>query len=163
MLSGGLGMAANSVGSHALAMTTSIAANAPEPPLTASSRERFNRMADRLTRTLGSLAALILSILLVVVWALTGPLFNFSDTWQLFINTTTTVVTFWMVFVIQNSANRSSKATQLKLNEIIRSLADARNGFISLDTATEAVLTEREQEMVQFMKDDADDPGTPAH
>ena len=144
-------------------MATSVASNAPEPAESASVRERFNKMADGLTRTLGSLPALIASILLVVVWVLTGPLFNFSDTWQLFINTTTTVVTFWMVFVIQNSANRSSKATQLKLDEIIRSLADARNVFISLDSATEDVLTQRGEEMVQFMKDDADDPGTPAH
>jgi low affinity Fe/Cu permease len=128
-----------------------------------SIRERFNKLADGLTRTLGSLPALMASILIVVVWLLTGPLFNFSDTWQLFINTTTTIVTFWMVFVIQNSANRSSKATQLKLDEIIRSLADARNVFINLDTATEDVLTQREEEMVQFVKDDADDPGTPAH
>lgn len=144
-------------------MATQIAPNAPEPPQTVSVRERFNRLADGLTRSLGSLPALIASILLVVIWVLTGPLFNFSDTWQLFINTTTTVVTFWMVFVIQNSANRSSKATQLKLDEIIRSLADARNAFINLDTATEDVLTKRGEEMVQFMKDDADDPGTPAH
>jgi low affinity Fe/Cu permease len=152
-----------SVGGNDLAVATSVASNAPEPAESASVRERFNKMADGLTRTLGSLPALIASILLVVVWVLTGPLFNFSDTWQLFINTTTTVVTFWMVFVIQNSANRSSKATQLKLDEIIRSLADARNVFISLDSATEDVLTQRGEEMVQFMKDDADDPGTPAH
>ncbi len=143
-------------------MASSIAAKAPEPPDDPSIRERFNKVADGLTRTLGSLPALMASILLVV-WALTGPLFNFSDTWQLFINTTTTVVTFWMVFVIQNSANRSSKATQLKLDEIIRSIADARNVFINLDTATEDVLTKREEEMVEFVKTDADDPGTPAH
>ena len=137
--------------------------NEPAPPESASIHDRFNKLADGLTRTLGSLPALMASILLVVVWALTGPVFNFSNTWQLFINTTTTVVTFWMVFVIQNSANRSSKATQLKLDEIIRSITDARNVFISLDTATEDVLTQREDEMVQFVKDDADDPGTPAH
>ena len=87
-------------------------------------RDRFNRIADALTAALGSFTALAASVVLVVVWALTGPIFNFSDTWQLFINTTTTVVTFWMVFVIQNSANRSAKATQLKLDEIIRSLAE---------------------------------------
>ena len=80
--------------------------------------DRFNRLADSLTVALGSLPALVGSVVLVVIWALTGPIFNFSDTWQLFINTTTTVVTFWMVFVIQNSANRASKATQLKLDEI---------------------------------------------
>ena len=81
-------------------MATSIATNAPAPPESASIHDRFNKLADALTRTLGSLPALMASILLVVVWALTGPLFNFSNTWQLFINTTTTVVTFWMVFVI---------------------------------------------------------------
>jgi low affinity Fe/Cu permease len=109
-------------------------------------RARFNALADSLTTALGSLPALVASVLLVVVWALTGPIFNFSDTWQLFINTTTTVVTFWMVFVIQNSANRQAKATQLKLDEIIRSLDSARNEFVSLDHATEDVLEAREKE-----------------
>jgi low affinity Fe/Cu permease len=109
--------------------------------------ERFNQIADWLTTALGSFPALAGSVLLVVVWALTGPLFNFSDTWQLFINTTTTVVTFWMVFVIQNSANRSAKATQLKLDELIRSLEGARNDFIALDKATDSKLNEREEEL----------------
>ena len=109
-------------------------------------RDRFNQLAERLTISLGSLEALAASIALVVVWALTGPIFNFSDTWQLFINTTTTVVTFWMVFVIQNSANRSTKATQLKLDEIIRAIESARNDFIALDKATEAAMVERETE-----------------
>jgi low affinity Fe/Cu permease len=112
--------------------------------------DRFNRLADSLTVALGSLPALVGSVVLVVIWALTGPIFNFSDTWQLFINTTTTVVTFWMVFVIQNSANRASKATQLKLDEIIRALDDARNEFISLDTAPEQVLVEHEKEFVDI-------------
>jgi low affinity Fe/Cu permease len=109
--------------------------------------ERFNRMSDRITTALGSFPALAGSVLIVVVWALTGPLFNFSDTWQLFINTTTTVVTFWMVFVIQNSANRSSKATALKLDELIRAVDAARNEFISLDHATETELVEAEREL----------------
>ncbi len=108
--------------------------------------DRFNHIADWLTRVLGSFPALAGSVLLVVVWALTGPIFNFSDTWQLFINTSTTVITFWMVFVIQNSANRSAKATQLKLDEIIRVLEGARDDFISLDKATEQVLADHEKE-----------------
>jgi low affinity Fe/Cu permease len=112
--------------------------------------DRFNTIADKLTRALGSMPALIGSVLLVVVWALTGPIFNFSDTWQLFINTSTTVITFWMVFVIQNSANREAKATQLKLDEIIRAMGDARNEFIALDRAPEQVLVEREQEFEQI-------------
>jgi low affinity Fe/Cu permease len=107
---------------------------------------RFDRCADTTTRALGSFPALIASVALVAGWALTGPLFHYSDTWQLFINTTNTVVTYWMVFVIQNSANRQSKATQLKLDELIRALADARNEFVTLDHATEAELAEREQE-----------------
>jgi low affinity Fe/Cu permease len=118
--------------------------------------DRFNAIADWLTYALGSFPALAGSILLVVVWGLTGPLFNFSDTWQLFINTTTTVVTFWMVFVIQNSANRAAKATQLKLDELIRALADARNDFIQLDRAPEEVLTEREKEFEEISSGNGD-------
>jgi low affinity Fe/Cu permease len=143
--------------------TPSLATNPATSVERVRTRERFNRAADYVTKMLGSLQALIASVLLVVVWALAGPVFNFSDTWQLFINTTTTVVTFWMVFVIQNSANRSSKATQLKLDEIIRAQADARNAFISLDTATEEVLTRRGNEMLEFVHKDAEDPSTPSH
>jgi low affinity Fe/Cu permease len=128
-------------------------ANSSGKDLESSLHERFNGVADRVTRALGSFQALAASILIVVVWALTGPIFRFSDTWQLFINTMTTVVTFWMVFVIQNSANRESKATQLKLDEIIRSLADARNDFIKLDHAPEAVLVAREQEFKELVED----------
>ena len=117
-----------------------------QPPNPPALRDRFHQLAERLTGSLGSLEALAASIALVVVWALTGPIFNFSDTWQLFINTTTTVVTFWMVFVIQNSANRSTKATQLKLDEIIRAIESARNDFIALDKATDSTLAERETE-----------------
>jgi low affinity Fe/Cu permease len=127
------------------------------PP--SSLTDRFNSIADSLTNALGSFPALAGSVLLVVVWALTGPVFNFSDTWQLFINTTTTVVTFWMVFVIQNSANRAAKATQLKLDELIRALADARNDFIALDHAPEEVLTEREKEFEEISDSDTDPGG----
>jgi low affinity Fe/Cu permease len=123
--------------------------------------DRFNTIADSVTRALGSMQALIGSVVLIVVWALTGPVFNFSDTWQLFINTTTTVVTFWMVFVIQNSANREAKATQLKLDELIRALADARNDFIALDRAPEGVLVEREHEFEEMAKSADGSPGQP--
>ena len=119
-------------------------------------RDRFNHAADAITNALGSLPALLGSVLLVVVWALTGPLFHFSDTWQLFINTTTTVVTFWMVFVIQNSANRASKATQLKLDELIRALENARNEFIQLDREPEEVMTQREQELLAIAENGSD-------
>ena len=119
-------------------------------------RDRFNAIADRLTTASGSLPALVGSIALVVIWALTGPVFGFSDTWQLFINTVTTVVTFWMVFVIQNSANRAGKATQLKLDELIRVMADARNQFVALEHAAEDVLDAHEQEFRTLAAADAE-------
>jgi low affinity Fe/Cu permease len=125
-------------------------------------RQRFNTLADRLTGALGSVWALVGSVLLVVVWALTGPVFHFSDTWQLFINTTTTVITFWMVFVIQNSANRQGKATQLKLDEIIRALADARDEFVTLDRASDEVLATHEKEFLDLVGTEANDP-QPVH
>jgi low affinity Fe/Cu permease len=111
--------------------------------------DRFNRYAASLTAALGSLWALIASVLLVVVWALTGPIFNFSDTWQLFINTTTTVVTFWMVFVIQNSANRDQKALQLKLDELLRVHEHARNELINLEKEPEDVITRTAEELAE--------------
>jgi low affinity Fe/Cu permease len=119
-------------------------------------RNAFNRLADQINVGLGSLWALLLSVVVVVVWALTGPVFNFSDTWQLFINTGTTVVTFWMVFVIQNSQNRASKAVQLKLDEVIRALDGAENKFIRLEAATEGDLAEREAEMDVIRVDTAE-------
>ena len=109
-------------------------------------RERANRAADVATTWLGSVWALALSVVLVVGWLVTGPLFGFSDTWQLFINTTTTVITFWMVFVIQNSGNRQAKAVSLKLDEVIRSIDAARNEFVDLDRATDEEMAEHERE-----------------
>jgi low affinity Fe/Cu permease len=117
-------------------------------PAPRSVRDSFNRAADVTTNALGSMPALVASVLVVSVWAVTGPFFHFSDTWQLFINTTTTVITFFMVFVIQSSANRATKATQLKLDELIRAVQEARNEFIVVDREPEAVMAERENELV---------------
>jgi low affinity Fe/Cu permease len=110
-------------------------------------RDRFNEISDSLNQALGSLWAVGLAVLVVLVWALTGPIFNFSDTWQLVINTSTTIVTFWMVFVIQNSQNRNARAVHVKLDEIIRSLENARNEFITTEKATEAEMETREEEL----------------
>lgn len=109
--------------------------------------DRFNRLSDRLTQALGSAWALLASVLLVVGWALTGPMFQYADGWQLFINTATTVITFWMVFVIQNSQNRDARAIHLKLDEIIRATAAARNEFIVAEKATEAEILAHELEL----------------
>ena len=115
-----------------------------QPP---SWRDRFNRLADRLTAALGSVQAVAASILMVVVWAVTGPFFQFSDGWQLVINTSTTVITFWMVFVIQNSQGRDARAIHLKLDEIIRASEAARNEFIVAEDETEAEVAEHENEL----------------
>jgi low affinity Fe/Cu permease len=123
---------------------------APKPAETPGLKDRFNRISARLTDALGSFQALVASVLLVVVWALTGPVFNFSDTWQLFINTTTTVVTFWMVFVIQNSANRDAKAIHLKLDELLRVHEAARNELITLEQAPEAVVAQTAEELASI-------------
>jgi len=108
--------------------------------------DRFLEVSDSVTEALGTPWALAASILLIAVWALTGPLFRFSDTWQLVINTATTIVTFWMVFVIQTSQNRQSKAVQFKLDELIRSIPGARNRMIEAERESTAQLKREEEE-----------------
>lgn len=81
-----------------------------------------------------------------MVWAITGPIFGFSDTWQLIINTGTTIVTFLMVFLIQNTQNRDAKAMHLKLDELIRALTGARNDLVDLEELSDAELEKLEQE-----------------
>ncbi|TMB51492.1 MAG: low affinity iron permease family protein [Chloroflexi bacterium] len=103
-------------------------------------------VSDALTEALGTPWALALSILLIAVWALTGPIFRFSDTWQLVINTTTTIITFWMVFVIQTSQNRQAKALQFKLDELIRSIPGARNRMIEAERESTEELKRQEEE-----------------
>jgi low affinity Fe/Cu permease len=119
-----------------------------------SVRDRFNRLADGLTNALGSIQAVVASVLVVVLWALCGPLFGFSDTWQLVINTATTVITFWMVFVIQNSQNRDARAIHLKLDEIIRANEAARNELIIAEKEPEERLAEVESELHSAAKAD---------
>jgi low affinity Fe/Cu permease len=122
-------------------------------------RDRFNAMADAATRALGSIQAVVLSVVVVIVWALSGPVFGFSDSWQLVINTSTTVITFWMVFVIQNSQGRDARAIHLKLDEIIRANAEARNEFIVAERATEAEVEEHERDLQRVVEEA---PPTPA-
>jgi low affinity Fe/Cu permease len=103
-------------------------------------REAFRHVADAITGAVGSPFALLAAIGVIVLWAVTGPVFGFSDTWQLAINTGTTIVTFLMVFVIQASQNREAKATQLKLDELIRAVTGARNELIDVEHAPEATV-----------------------
>ncbi len=95
---------------------------------------------------LGSAWAFVIAVLIIAVWAVTGPVFHFSDTWQLIINTGTTIVTFLMVFLIQNTQNRDSKAVHLKLDELIRALAGARDDLVDLEELSDEDLEKLEQE-----------------
>src|SRR4051794_20280080 len=98
------------------------------------------RLATAATTWTGSTGAFITAVLIVVVWGFTGPIFHYSDTWQLVINTGTTVVTFLMVFLIQRAQNRDALAVQLKLDEIVAALEGASNRLISVEDLSEAEL-----------------------
>jgi low affinity Fe/Cu permease len=93
----------------------------------------FGRIAKRTGHATGHPYAFMLALLLVVAWAATGPIFGFSDTWQLVINTSTTIATFLMVFLLQNTQNRDSAAVQLKLDELIRAVQGAHNAMLDLE------------------------------
>ena len=106
----------------------------------------FRAISCKVAAAVGSHWAFLVSLLVVIAWAATGPFFHYSDTWQLVINTSTTIVTFLMVFLIQATQNRDGKALQLKLDELIRSQQRARNVFADLENATEDELREFEAE-----------------
>ena len=116
--------------------------------------ERFSRTATEAT---GTSTAFILALLVIIVWLVTGPLFNFSDTWQLVINTGTTIVTFLMVFLIQRSQNKDALAIHLKLNEIVAALEGASNRLIDVEDLTEEeirILHIHYQKLVAMAKKD---------
>ena len=102
--------------------------------------ERFTRFAKATARAAGRPAAFGAAVLLILIWAATGPLFQFSDTWQLVINTGTTIITFLMVFLIQNTQNRDSVAMQIKLDELLRAVMGAQTAMADLEDLTEAEL-----------------------
>ncbi len=100
----------------------------------------FSRMATAVSNAAGSTAAFMIALAVVLAWLLTGPLFGFSDTWQLVINTGTTIVTFLMVFLIQRAQNRDALAVQLKLNELVAAMEGASNRLIDAEDLSEEEL-----------------------
>jgi low affinity Fe/Cu permease len=106
----------------------------------------FHRFSTRVSNLAGSSWAFILAAAIIVVWAISGPFFGFSNTWQLVINTGTTIITFLMVFLIQNTQNRDSKAIHLKLDELISGLPDTRDRLIDIEEASDKDLDRLERE-----------------
>ena len=105
-------------------------------------RWRFRRFANASSRLVGRPGTFALALIVVIAWVITGPMFEFSDTWQLFINTGTTIVTFLMVFLIQNTQNRDAEAMQIKLDELIRAVKGAQNTLLDLEELDEDALDE---------------------
>ena len=104
------------------------------------SKARFEKISTGITKMVGTSTAFIIALLIIIVWAITGPIFQFSDTWQLVINTGTTIITFLMVFIIQQSQNKDSLAVQLKLNELISSNEKASNRLVVVEDLTQDEL-----------------------
>src|SRR4051812_34917824 len=110
----------------------------------------FENFANWATMATGSSAAFIIAISVIIIWIVTGPIFNYSDTWQLIINTGTTIITFLMVFLIQKSQNKDSKAIHLKLNELLASHQGASNRMVDIEDLTEEELDQFHKFYVQL-------------
>ena len=106
----------------------------------------FRRFAERAAEALGRPLAFLTALGLVIVWALAGPVFHYSEEWQIVINTGTTIITFLMVFLLQNTQARDSRAIHLKLNELLRAVADARNDLVAVENLPDARLDQLKHE-----------------
>ena len=120
--------------------------------LAARCKEGFRCVAHNISIAVGSPWAFMLAAGAILAWAITGPLFHFSDTWQLVINTATTIITFLMVFIIQNTQNRDTRAIQLKLDELLRGVQGARTGLVALETLTDEELDNLQKEFERVRK-----------
>jgi low affinity Fe/Cu permease len=116
----------------------------------------FTRFSKATSSAAGKPHTFVLAVLIIVVWAITGPLFGFSDTWQLVINTGTTIITFLMVFLIQNTQNRDSIAVQIKLDELIYAIKEANNEVLDVEELDENELEGRRAKMVKLAEDAKD-------
>ncbi len=115
--------------------------------------EAFHRFSVKVSKLVGTPKMFVLALLLILVWVITGPIFHFSDTWQLVINTGTTIITFLMVFLIQNSQNREANATQLKLDELIRAVSKARDSLVNLEELSDEELGKLQEEFRKLQKE----------
>jgi low affinity Fe/Cu permease len=124
----------------------------------------FTWIASKIAFATGQPLAFVVAALLIALWGVTGPIFNYSDTWQLVVNTATTIVTFLMVFLIQNSQNRDAAAMQAKLDELIRAIDDARGQFIGIEHKTEReiekIRTDLEKECQDAQEEAAGKPNS---
>ena len=121
--------------------------------------EFFTRVASRSASWLGAPLAFIISTLLIIIWAASGPALHYSDTWQLIVNTATTVLTFLAVFLIQNSQNRDGAAIQAKLDEILRALDNARSEFVGIEHLTDRQISAIRTALEKQMDEDDDTTG----
>lgn len=119
-------------------------------------KELFRIFAQKTSDRVGSPWAFIIAVATVIVWAVSGPLFGFSDTWQLVINTGTTIVTFLMVFLIQNTQNRDAKAMHLKLDELLRAASEARTALVDLEDLSDEELAKLQKQFQQLRETYAD-------
>ena len=122
-------------------------------------KDGFRQVSKKTAELVGTPAAFLGSVLLILIWGGSGPLFHFSDTWQLVINTATTIITFLMVFLIQNTQNRDSRAIHLKLDELIKAVHTARNSVIDLDRLTDEEMKELENEYKKLCGRSGQRPG----
>jgi len=124
----------------------------------ATKQSSFARFADWTARASGKPITFVIAVAVVLVWTITGPLFNYSDTWQLVINTGTTIVTFLMVFLIQRTQNKDSRAVHLKLNEIVAALEGASNRLIDVEDLSEdeiRTLREHYRKLIELARHDS--------
>jgi low affinity Fe/Cu permease len=116
----------------------------------------FRKFAHKTSEIVGSPWAFITAVVIILAWAVSGPIFGFSDTWQLVINTGTTIITFLMVFLIQNTQNRDAKAIHLKLDELLRAISDARTSLVDLEDLSDEELTQLQEEFKRLRERQGD-------
>ena len=114
--------------------------------------ELFRKFAQKTSQVVGTSWVFILAVLVILVWGISGPMFHYSDTWQLVINTSTTIITFLMVFLIQNTQNRDAKAIHLKLDELLKGVKGARTRFVNLEELSDKELESLQEEFAKLQQ-----------